>query len=221
MGNNHNFPTFGGSYQMTFPNTESYLSSLKITIWLFHNFSFTGKGTQIFVATPTSPGSRELVVIKDFWPTPAETHEAYLIKHICAVLTDCLAPVQPGAPFDEYACKLAHKLHLQDFLEVLHEYFCESEHPIHSGLVHEATNVRRAIATIEQTNARVLRVESLFEHRVWYHLVFGDVVADSTWFASRREYFTSILRNLKGKNDVILCKGHWELTAGFSTQVHR
>jgi hypothetical protein len=221
MGDDHNFPTFGGSYQMTFPNTESYLSSLKITSRLFHNFSFTGKGTQIFVATPTSPGSRELVAIKDSWPTPAETHEAYLIKHIRAVLTDCLAPVQQGAPCNEYARKLARELHPQDFPEVLHEYFCESEHPIHGGLVHEATNVRRAVATIQRTNARVLRVESLFERRVRYRLVFGDVVADSTWFASRREYFTSVLRNLKGKNDVTLCEGHWELTAGFSTQVRR
>ena len=72
---------------------------------------------------------------------------------------------------------------------------------------------------IEPRNERILKVQSLFERRVWYRLVFGDVVVDSTWFASRREYFTLVLRNLKGKNDATLCEGHWELTAGFSTQV--
>ena len=219
VGDDHNFPTFGGSYDMTFPNAEDYLRSLKITSRVFHNFSFTGKGTQIFLATPTSPGSRELVAVKDSWPTPAETHEAYLIKHIRAVLSACLGPVQQGAPFDEHACKLAHELKPQDFPEVLHEYFCECEHPIHGGLVHEATNVRRAVAMIEPMNERILKMERLFERRLRYRLVFGDVVVDSTWLASRREYFNLVLRNLKGKNDVTLCEGHWELTAGFSTQV--
>lgn len=216
IGDDHNFQTFRGSYDMTFPYANGYLHSLTIKSRVFHNFSFTGKGTQIFLATPTSPGDRELVVVKDSWPTPAETHEAYLINNIRAVLTACLK----GA-LDEHSCKLARELKLQDFPEVLHEYFCESFHPIHGGLVHEATNVRRAVATIEPMNQRVLRVEGMFERRLRYRLVFGDLVVDSTWFASRREYFNCVLRNLKGKNDVTLCEGHWELTAGFSTQVRR
>jgi hypothetical protein len=179
VGDDHNFPTFRGSYDMTFPNAEDYLRSLKITSCVFHNFSFTGKGTQIFLATPTSPGAREVVVVKDSWPTLTETHEAYLIKHIHAVLSAC-----QGAPVGEHACKLAYELKPQDFPEVLHEYFCECEHPIHGGLVHEATNVRRAVAMIEPMNARILKVESLFECRLRYRLVFGDVVLDSTWLAS-------------------------------------
>lgn len=214
IGDDHNFQTFGGSYYMTFPNAEGYLHSLQITSRVFHNFSFTGKGTQIFLATPTSPGAREFVAVKDSWPTPAETHEAYLIKHIRAALSACLA-----LPVNENASKLARELKLQDFPEVLHEYFCECVHPNHGCLVHEATNVRRAVAMIEPMNERILKVDSLFERRIRYRQVFADVVVDSTWFASRREYFTCVLRTLKGKNDVTLCEGHWELTAGFSTQV--
>ena len=221
IGDDPNFPTFGGAYEMNFPYAEGCLRSLKITSRLFHNFSFTGKGTQIFLATPTSPlaGATTSVAVKDSWPTPAETHEAYLIKHIRAVLSTYLGPAKQGAPVDEHACKLAHALNMQDFPDVLHEYFCECEHPIDGRLVDEATNVRRSVAVIAPTNDRILRTESLFERRVRYRLVFQDVVVDSTWFASRREYFTCVLRNLKGTNDVTLCEGHWELTAGFSTQV--
>jgi hypothetical protein len=221
VGDDPNFRTFGGSYDMIFPYAEGYLSSLKITSRLFHNFSFTGKGTQIFLATPTSPlaGATKPVAVKDSWPTPAEIHEAYLIKHIRASLSASLGPVKQGEPVDEHACTLAHELNIQDFPDVLHEYFCECEHPIHGGLVHDATNVRRSFAVIAPTNDRILMRESLFERRVRYRLVFQDVVVDSTWFASRREYFTCVLRNLKGTNDVTLCEGHWELTAGFSTQV--
>jgi hypothetical protein len=45
ISDNPNFPTFGDAYKMNFPYAEGYLRSLKIMSRLFHNFSFTGKGT--------------------------------------------------------------------------------------------------------------------------------------------------------------------------------
>jgi hypothetical protein len=124
-------------------------------------------------------------------------HEANLIKHIRAVLSTYLGSAKQGAPVDEHACKLAHELNMQDFPDVLDKYFCKCEQLIDGHLVDEATNVRWSVAVIVPMNDRILRTKSLF-----------------TWFASRREYFTCVLRNLKGKNDDTLCdikKGPWAI----------
>jgi len=73
------------------PNDHRYLKDLTIISRLFHSFAFTGKGTQILLAKPTEPVETTFpthVVVKDSWPTPAETHEAYLIKHVRECLDD-------------------------------------------------------------------------------------------------------------------------------------
>jgi len=74
------------------------------------------------------------VVIKDFWPTPAETHEAYLIKHVC-----CLRLAKDNQ-LGITVTELKH-LTLQSFPNVLLEYFCESVNHNTGELSHEATNV--------------------------------------------------------------------------------
>ncbi|KAG1844083.1 hypothetical protein DFJ58DRAFT_731388 [Suillus subalutaceus] len=91
LGDDRFFPTFSGLFEMTFPtivkgDPNKYLNKLMIESHLFHSFSFTGKGTQILLAKPAIPSAGQYpqhVVVKDSWPTPAETHEAYLIRHIC------------------------------------------------------------------------------------------------------------------------------------------
>jgi hypothetical protein len=202
VGDDHFFQTFGGSFQMKFPNAPNdhrYLNDLTIISRLFHSFSFTGKGTQILLAKPASEPVETMfpayVVVKDSWPMPAETHEAYLIKHVrqCLMLTR-------DNQLHVAVAELEH-LTLQSFPEVLHEYFCESVNPNTGKLSHEATNVRRSCGLAYPTNPTIIRPQEMFQRRLHYRIVFKDIVVDSTWFASRREYFTCLLRNLEGNDN--------------------
>ncbi|KAG2084654.1 uncharacterized protein F5147DRAFT_659778, partial [Suillus discolor] len=57
LGDDQFFPTFSGSFEMTFPSIIKgspikYLNKLIIESRLFHSFSFTGKGTQVLLAKP-------------------------------------------------------------------------------------------------------------------------------------------------------------------------
>ena len=200
VGDDRFFPTFSGSFEMTFPtilkgDPNEYLNKLIIESRLFHSFSFTGKGTQILLAKPafTSAGQYpQHVVVKDSWPTPAETHEAYLIRHIC----ECLTQAKAGQFHVDV--KLHKHLTMMDFPDVLHKYFCQSVDPNTGELVHEATNVRRSCTVTDLNDCDVMMLQEMFEHRLRYHLVFKDIIVDSTWFASRREYLTCILHNLEG-----------------------
>jgi len=201
IGDDHFFQTFGGSFQMKFPNAPNndhrYLKDLTIVSRLFHAFAFTGKGTQILLAKPAEPVETTFpthVVVKDSWPTPAETHEAYLIKHV----RECLRLAKDNQ-FGVTVAELKH-LTLQSFPDVLLEYFCESVNPNTGELSHEATNVRRSCGLTEQTNPKVIKLLETFQRRLRYRIVFKDIVIDSTWFASRREYFTCLLRTLEGKD---------------------
>ena len=199
VGDDHFFQTFGGSFQMKFPNAPNdhrYLKDLTIISRLFHSFTFTGKGTQILLAKPTEPVETTFpthVVVKDSWPTPAETHEAYLIKHV----RECLRLAKDNQ-LGVAVAELKH-LTLQSFPDVLHEYFCESVNPNTGELSHEATNVRRSCGLTDPTDPKIIRLREAFQRRLRYRIVFNDIVVDSTWFASRREYFTCLLRNLEGK----------------------
>jgi hypothetical protein len=205
VGDDYFFQTFGGSFQMKFPNAPNdhrYLKDLTIISRLFHSFSFTGKGTQILLAKPAEPVETTTfptyVVVKDSWPTPAETHEAYLIKHV----RQCLMLAKDNQLRVESHVAVADLKHLtlQSFPEVLHEYFCESVNPNTGELGHEATNVRRSCGLTDPTNPTIIRLREMFQRRLRYRLVFKDIVVDSTWFASRREYFTCLLRNLEGND---------------------
>ncbi|KAG1859561.1 hypothetical protein DFJ58DRAFT_840138 [Suillus subalutaceus] len=148
LGDDQFFPTFSRSFEMTFP-------------------------TIILLAKPAILSAGQYpqhVVVKDSWPTPAETHEAYLIRHIPRML---------------------------DFPDILHKYFCQSVNPNNGELVHEATNVRQSCAVIDPNDGDVMMLQEMFERRLRYRLVFKDVVVDSTWFSSRREYLTCIMHNLE------------------------
>ncbi|KAG1844084.1 hypothetical protein DFJ58DRAFT_731389 [Suillus subalutaceus] len=91
-----------------------------------------------------------------------------------------------------------HKdLTMLDIPDVLHEYFCQSVNPNNGELVHEATNVRWSCAVIDLNDGDVMMLQEMFEHRLRYRLVFKDVVVDSTWFSSTREYLTCIMHNLE------------------------
>ncbi|KAG0693113.1 hypothetical protein DFH29DRAFT_1007645 [Suillus ampliporus] len=199
LGDDQFFPTFSGSFEMTFPSIVKggpieYLNKLIIESRLFHSFSFTGKGTQVLLAKPAilSIGQYpQHVVVKDSWPTPAETHEAYLIRHI----RECLTQTKCGQLHVD--AKLHEDLTMLNFPDVLHEYFCQSVNPNTGELVHEATNVQRSCAVIDPNDGDVMMLQEMFERRLHYHLVFKDVVVDSTWFSSRREYLACIMHNLE------------------------
>ena len=208
VGDEHHFPTFAGKYVMSFPQhpfvshspprqpklPPPYLMQLEIQSRLFHNFSFTGKGTQILLARPktsASPSDPKYVVVKDSWPTPSETDEAYLINHIRSCLKTHLEGLERSG--------LNTDLTLQNFPEVLHEYLCETPHPNVDTWVHDGTNVRRGHAVADMMHEGVMILDGTFERRSHYRVVFKDIVVDSTWFASRREFFQCLLTTLKGK----------------------
>ncbi|KAG0699445.1 hypothetical protein DFH29DRAFT_1001956 [Suillus ampliporus] len=142
LGDDQFFPTFSGSFEMTFPSIIKggpikYLNKLIIESRLFHS-SFTGKGTQVLLAKPAILSAGQYpqhVVVKDSWPTSAETHKAYLIRHIC----ECLTQTKCGQLHVD--AELHEDLTMLDFPDVLHEYFCQSVNPNTGELVHEATNV--------------------------------------------------------------------------------
>jgi hypothetical protein len=195
IGDDPNFPTFNfTSFNMSpdilmaFPGWKT----LRIMGRLFHSASFTGTGTQVFLATDSDLKTH---VVKDLWPTPAEAHEGYIIKHIRAHLQRLLNLRLQHSLSDE-ALERICGLELSFFPNVIHKYFCEAPHPDTGEIVPDSTNMCRYCA-IQSVGGP--RIETRFERRFRYHLVYEDVIVDSTWFASRREYFTCMLQCLLGK----------------------
>lgn len=200
VGDDQFFPTLSRSFEMTFPtivkgDPNEYLNKLIIESHFFHSFSFTGKGTQILLGKPAIPPTGQYpkhVVVKDSWPTPAETHKAYLIRHI----RECLTQTKGGQFHAD--TELYEDLTMLDFPNVLHEYFCQSVNPNTGELVHEATNVQQSCAVMDPNDGDIMMLQEMFEHRLHYHIVFKAIVVDSTWFSSRREYLACIMHNLEG-----------------------
>ncbi|KAJ8579374.1 hypothetical protein M405DRAFT_870350 [Rhizopogon salebrosus TDB-379] len=191
VGDDHFFQTFGSSFQMKFPdapNDHCYLKDLTIISQLFHSFAFTGKGTQTLLAKLTEPVETTFpthVVIKDSWPTPAETHEAYLIKHV----HECLRLAKDNQ-LGVAVTELKH-LTLQSFPNVLHKYFCESVNPNTGELSHEATNIQRLSGCEKHSNAgcAIMGVLHMPLHNLEAHQfaamdaqsLHGDITSFNQW----------------------------------------